>query len=78
MVEYSMGLLGKGLAMIACVADPEVFVIGGGLTKAGDFLLEPVRASYMKYAFHASAETEFKLAELGNDAGIYGAAKLVI
>ncbi|MDE7477478.1 MAG: ROK family glucokinase [Lachnospiraceae bacterium] len=70
--------LGKGLAVIACVVNPEVFVLGGGVSKAGDILCEYVSKYYTKYVFHGSRDAQFKLATLGNDAGIYGAAKLVI
>lgn len=70
--------LGKGLAMIAAVVNPEAFVIGGGVSKAGDILCEYVTKYYQQYAFHGCAEAVFKLATLGNDAGICGAAKLVI
>lgn len=70
--------LGKGLAAVACVVNPESFVIGGGVSKAGEVLFDYVKEPYKKYVFHASRDTEFALAELGNDAGIYGAAKLVL
>jgi len=70
--------LGKALAIFACVADPEVFVIGGGVSKAGPVLLDYIRKYYDKYAFSACREAKFALAELGNDAGIFGAAKLVL
>jgi len=66
--------LGKGLAAIAAVMDPQVFVIGGGVSKAGEILFEYIKPAYQKYAFHASRKTEMRLATLGNDAGIYGAA----
>lgn len=70
--------LGKGLAAIACVVNPEAFVIGGGVSKAGDILCEYVTKYYSEYVFQGCREADFKLATLGNDAGIYGAAKLVI
>ncbi|MCR4807542.1 MAG: ROK family glucokinase [Lachnospiraceae bacterium] len=70
--------LGKGLACIAAVTNPEVFVIGGGVSKAGPVIIDYVQKYYKQYVFHASSEAKFKLATLGNDAGIYGAAKLVI
>lgn len=70
--------LGKGLASIAGVINPEAFVIGGGVSKAGDVLLEYIRKNYTPYVFHASRDVQFTLATLGNDAGIYGAAKLVV
>lgn len=70
--------LGKGLASIACVTNPEVFVIGGGVSKAGQVIIDYAQKYYKKYVFHASREAKFVLATLGNDAGIYGAAKLVL
>ena len=70
--------LGKGLAAIACVVNPEIFVIGGGVSKAGDILLDYIREPYKKYVFHASRDTKFALASLGNDAGIYGSARMVL
>ncbi len=70
--------LGKALASFASVADPEIIVIGGGVSKAGPVLLDFIIPTYKKYAFSGCKETEFALAELGNDAGIYGAAKLVL
>lgn len=78
MVDRTAMLLGKALATISCVVNPEAFVIGGGMAKAGDILLDAIEKYYKKYAFHISRDTVFKLAELSNDAGIYGAVKLVI
>ena len=68
--------LGTALAMISCVCDPEVFVIGGGVSKAGEVLINVINKYYKEAAFHASRETKFELAKLGNDAGIFGGAKL--
>ena len=70
--------LGKGFAAIAGVVNPELFVLGGGVSKAGDVLCEYVSKYYTKYVFHGSKDAQFRLATLGNDAGIYGAAKLVL
>ncbi len=70
--------LGKGLAAVAGVVNPEAFVIGGGVSKAGEVLFEYIKPYYEKYVFHASKDVDFKLATLGNDAGIYGAAKMVL
>ncbi|WP_394913819.1 ROK family glucokinase [uncultured Robinsoniella sp.] len=70
--------LGSALSVIAGVVDPEVFVIGGGVSKAGDILLEYIRKNYRTYAFSACKEAVFALAELGNDAGIFGAAKMIL
>lgn len=77
-VDETARMLGKGLAAIACVINPEVFVIGGGMAKAGEILLDAIERHYQKYAFHASRETKFCLASLGNEAGIYGGVKLTI
>lgn len=70
--------LGKGLAAIAGVVNPEVFVIGGGVSKAGEVLFEYIRPYYMQYAFRSCRDAAFELATLGNDAGIFGAAKLIL
>jgi len=70
--------LGKGLATIAAVVNPEVFVIGGGVSKAGEILFEYIRPVMMKHAFHACRNAELRLATLDNDAGIYGAAGLFL
>lgn len=78
MVDEVGKLLGKSLAAISVVIDPEVFVLGGGMSKAGDMLLEAIKKHYIHYAFHATRNMAFKYATLGNHAGIYGAAKLVI
>ncbi len=70
--------LGKGLAVVAGVINPEIFVIGGGVSKAGEVLFEYIKPSFEKTVFHGCKNTEFALATLGNDAGIYGAAKMVL
>lgn len=70
--------LGRGLAAVACVVNPEVFVIGGGVSKAGEILLSYVKPAFEKYVFTPCKGAEFALATLGNDAGIFGAAALII
>ena len=70
--------LGKALAVFACVADPEVFVIGGGVSKAGPVLLDFITKYYRQFAFTACKNVDFALATLGNDAGIYGSARMVL
>ncbi len=70
--------LGECLAAIACVVNPEVIVIGGGVSKAGEILIDYIKPHYEKKVFHGSRNVKFSLATLGNDAGIYGAAKLVL
>lgn len=71
-------ILGKGLASIACVVNPEMFVIGGGVSKAGTIITDVVKKYFVPHAFHACREAQFKLAELGNDAGIYGCVKMIL
>lgn len=70
--------LGDGLAMIAGVVNPETIVIGGGVSKAGEVLIDYIKPHYVKNVFHADKNVRFTLATLGNDAGIYGAARLVL
>lgn len=70
--------LGLIIASVCCVADPERVVIGGGVSRAGQSLLDGIVPHFRKYVFHACRDTEFALASLGNDAGIYGAVKLVL
>ena len=70
--------LGHALANIAVIFDPAVIVIGGGVSKAGKILLPFIEKPFYEKAFFANQNTKFALAELGNDAGIYGAAKLII
>lgn len=70
--------LGDALAAISCVVNPEIICIGGGVSKAGQVVIDYVKPHYVKNTFHGSRETQFALATLGNDAGIYGAAKLVL
>ena len=77
-VEFVGDTLGRALASISCVVDPDIFLIGGGVSKAGDILLETVQSHFKKYAFHASENVKFALATLGNDAGMYGAVKMVL
>ncbi len=70
--------LGHGLATISALVDPEVYVIGGGVSKAGEILFDYIRTPYMEKAFYSNKEVQFVLAKLGNDAGIYGAAYLIL
>ncbi|MCR5802419.1 MAG: ROK family glucokinase [Lachnospiraceae bacterium] len=70
--------LGKGLAAVANVVNPEIILIGGGVSKAGDLLIPYIEPVFRKYVFPPCKNVEFKLAELGNDAGIYGSAGLIL
>ena len=70
--------LGYAMANLAAVVDPSAIVIGGGVSKAGEVLLKYVEKNFKEKAFFANKDTEFVLATLGNDAGICGAAKLIL
>ena len=76
--ENMMKQLGRAAAYIACVVNPDIFVIGGGVSKAGEYLIEGISRYYKDYAFHASADTKFALASLGNDAGMYGCVEMLL
>ena len=78
LVEQLGKYLGLAAAYVSNVLDPEVFVIGGGVSKAGDILINVITKYYQMYAFQAHNVAKFKIAKLGNDAGIIGAAKLVL
>lgn len=78
LVEQLGKYLGIALSHVAAVVDPQAFVIGGGVSKAGSMLIDLIKKYYEKNVMFALKNKEFKLAELGNDAGIYGSAKLII
>lgn len=69
--------LGSAMAAVSCVIDPELYLIGGGISKAGEFLLEKLRAEFKKQAVPVSAAARIEAAKMGNDAGIWGAMYLV-
>ena len=70
--------LGKTLAIVASITNPSVFIIGGGVSNAGRFLLDKIEDNYKKLAFIGASNADVVQAKLGNDAGIYGAAKMII
>lgn len=71
-------LMGEFLGSLCSVVDPEIVVLGGGVSKAGTMLLDGVEPWFHKYVFHAASDVKFSLASLGNDAGAYGAFKLAL
>ena len=77
-LEQYYSLMGRFIATVCAVVDPEVVVLGGGVSKAGQILVDGVRKYFQKYAFHACRNTDIVLAKLGNDAGAYGAFKLAL
>ena len=70
--------MGLFLAAICCTVDPEVVVLGGGVSKAGQYLIDGAKHYFDKYIFHAARSIRFTLATLGNDAGAYGAFRLIL
>ncbi len=77
-VELVGRYLGVMLAQVAMTVDPEIFVIGGGVSKAGQFLIDVIWKYYDHYSPISKNKGKIGLATLGNDAGIYGAARLVL
>ncbi|GGP12068.1 ROK family glucokinase [Oceanobacillus neutriphilus] len=77
-ITKTTDILGKALSDVATIINPSKILIGGGVSKAGSQLLDPVIKAFQKYSLHRINEAcEIKIAELGNDAGIIGAAFLV-
>ena len=77
-VDQMTATLGMALANIAAVVDPEMFLIGGGVARAGAVLFDPLTAHYRDTAFRSCRDIPIKAASLGNDAGIYGAVRLIV
>ena len=77
-LEQYYDYLGEFLADVCATVDPEVIVLGGGVSKAGSTLLEGAKKAYAQRCFHATRDVRFALATLGNDAGTYGAFKLIL
>lgn len=78
LVDEVCQILGATLSNIACVVNPEIIVIGGGVSKAGDILIETIRKHFVESSFHACRDTKFALASLGNDAGMYGCVQMLL
>ncbi len=70
--------MGLFLGTVCSTVDPDVVVIGGGVSKAGDMLLHGIAPYFHKHVFHAASGARFAMASLGNDAGAYGAFKLAL
>ena len=73
-VDEACDKLGQGIAGACAVIDPEVIVLGGGVAQAGEYLRRKVQNAFERHAFHACLGTDIRLAALGSDAGISGAA----
>lgn len=70
--------LGQTCAALAATTDPKAILIGGGIANAGQILIDAIKKHYVNYAFSAIRNMQFELAKLGNDAGMFGAAYLII
>lgn len=77
-VEIVGRYLGLLLAQLALTVDPEMFVIGGGVSRAGQFLIDVIEKHYQFFTPISKNKAKIGLAQLGNDAGIYGAARQVL
>ena len=77
-VEDMIKILGNALANVARVVNPEAFVIGGGVSKAGSIITDRVKKYYDEKSFNACLDAHFELATLGNDAGIYGCVRMIL
>lgn len=73
--ESASEMLGHAFAFVSCVLDPEIFILGGGVSRAGEAFRDRIQAAYRKYCYWPSRDAAFALAGLGNKAGIYGAAQ---
>lgn len=77
-VQQCLGYLGKSISDVSYTVDPDVFILGGGVAKAGQYLVDVVMQAYSQMATLADGRARVMLAQLGNNAGIYGAAKLAM
>ena len=77
-VEEFAGYLGMGLSHVAAVVDPQAFVVGGGVSKNGQIVIDVIKEKYEQNVMFALQGKEFRLAELGNDAGMYGAVRMIL
>lgn len=77
-VDIFAAYLGTALSNIANVIAPEIFIIGGGVSAAGNIIIEKVMEYYEKNSMYALRDIPARLAKLGNMAGMYGAIKMVI
>ncbi len=77
-VSEAAAYLGAALANVACVCDPQLFILGGGVAQTGPAFIEAVAENYRAHAFHALAQIPVTAAALGPDAGLYGAALLAL
>ncbi len=78
LVDKLCAILAGALTHVAATVDPQAFVIGGGVSRAGEILTDGLKKHYNQNLLPALYDKEFRLAMLGNDAGIYGSAKMIL
>lgn len=78
LVDEVCEILGSALSNMACIVNPEIIVIGGGVSKAGTILTDSIQKHFKETCFFACRDTKFALASLGNDAGMYGCVQLLL
>ena len=66
------------MAHIGCIIDPQIFLISGGMANAGDLLIDRIREVYQQEVYSAAKDTIIARAKLGDNAGIYGAARMML
>ena len=76
-VRETVQMLARAMAAVSCIIDPELYLIGGGISGAGEFLLDMLRTEFRKLALPTCTGVRIEAAKTGNDAGICGAASLV-
>ncbi len=76
-MEEVFGYLGEAAASMCCVFDPKCVIVGGGVSQAGEYLIKGIERKFKEKCFHACSDTDFYLARLGNNAGLYGAFRLI-
>lgn len=77
-VDDAVKKIAQTMAMITSVIDPELFLIGGGMAEAGDFLLNAIHEEFRRLVLFVSENARVELAVMGNEAGIYGAVKSIM
>lgn len=75
-IHQAGSALGEAAAVLACVLNPELFLIGGGVSAAGHALLDPIENTFREKVFPPCGQARFDKAQLGNNAGIFGGAAL--
>ncbi len=76
-IDKSMEYLARVLAKVSYIINPDIFIIGGGISNAGDFIVKQITKHYYALVKPFISYTNFEIATLGNEAGIYGACYLV-